>query len=198
VKDFVSPANLLTSGNLVAGFLALILAARGEFVWAAGLIGVAATFDSVDGLVARHTHSESPFGSKLDSLADLVSFGATPALILYVGSLHQLPVLGLAASMAFIVGGAWRLARFSLVEERDHFVGFPIPPAAVISVVLVVASAPPPLVCVVTALLAGLMVSTIPIPTLAGLVLGLRRRSAPELELGAAAESGDEAPRTSG
>lgn len=198
MKDFVRPANLLTSGNLVAGFLALILAARAEFVWAAGLIGAAAIFDSVDGIVARHTRAESAFGSKLDSLADLVSFGAAPALILYTGALHQVPVLGLAASMAFVVGGAWRLARFSLVEDRHQFVGFPIPPAAVISVLLVVASAPAPLVCVVTALLAGLMVSTMPVPTIAGLILGLRRPSPAELELGPAAEGGDEAPRLSG
>lgn len=198
MKDFVNPANLLTSGNLVAGFLALILAARGEFVWAAGLIGVAATFDSVDGIVARHTRAESVFGSRLDSLADLVSFGAAPALILYTGSLHELPVLGLAASMAFVLGGAWRLARFSLLEDRHYFVGFPIPPAAVISIVLVVVPAPAPLVCVVTALLAGLMVSTVPVPTFAQLLAGLRRPETGELELGAPAESGDEAPRPSG
>lgn len=195
MKDYVSPANLLTSSNLVAGFLALILAARGDFVWAAGLIGAAAAFDSVDGIVARRGRAESVFGSRLDSLADLVSFGAAPGLVLYTGALHELPVLGLAASMTFVLGGAWRLARFPLLENRHYFIGFPIPPAAVVSVLLVVASVPVALVCAATALLAALMVSTVPIPTFAQAVRALRRPAPAPLR--PTGDSADEAPRTS-
>lgn len=194
MKDFVSPANLLTSGNLIAGFLALILAARGDFVWAAGLVGVAAIFDSVDGIAARRSGSQSEFGSRLDSLADLVSFGAAPGLVLYIGALHELPVLGLAASMAFVLAGAWRLARFSLLEDPHYFVGFPIPPAAVVSLVLVVSSAPVALVCAVTALLAALMVSTVSIPTFAQMLITLRRPAQGDLQ--PTGESADEAPST--
>ena len=174
MKDFVSPANLLTSGNLVAGFLALILAARGEFVWAAGLIGVAATFDSVDGLVARHTHSESPFGSKLDSLADLVSFGAVPAFALYVALLHDLKVIGIAACLGFLLCGAWRLARFPLVQNSNFFVGLPIPPAGVAAALVAAWGPPPAFALLVTIALTVLMVSTLEFPTFSSVRRGRR------------------------
>ena len=179
MKDYFSAANFLTSGNLLAGFLALVLAARGEPVWAAAMIGAAGVFDSVDGIAARRSRAESVFGSRLDSLADLISFGAAPALILYSFSLHRLPVLGIAACMAFLLCGAWRLARFSLLENRHHFVGFPIPPAA-------------------EARLSGLMVSSVPVPTLGSLVAPFGRSSRAELDLSSTGDGGEEAPRASG
>ncbi len=198
MKDYFSAANFLTSGNLLAGFLALVLAARGEPVWAAAMIGAAGVFDSVDGIAARRSRAESVFGSRLDSLADLISFGAAPALILYSFSLHRLPVLGIAACMAFLLCGAWRLARFSLLENRHHFVGFPIPPAAVIVVGLVVVSAPPPVVWLAVAVLSGLMVSSVPVPTLGSLVAPFGRSSRAELDLSSTGDGGEEAPRASG
>jgi CDP-diacylglycerol--serine O-phosphatidyltransferase len=197
VKDFVSPASIVTSGNLVAGFLALVLAAQGELVWAAALVGVAAACDSVDGIIARRQRCESVFGSRLDSLADLVSFGAAPAFILYSGPLDGIAVAGMGACLAFVLSGAWRLARFSLLENRDHFVGFPIPPAAVIVVALAVSGTPPALVWLATAVLSALMVSTLPVPTFGGLVRDLLRRGSADLEMASAPDVPDQAPRPS-
>lgn len=196
MKDFVNPASVVTSGNLVAGFLALVLAAQGEFGWAAALVGVAATCDSVDGIVARRQRCESVFGSRLDSLADLVSFGAAPALILYGGPLDGIAVAGMGACLAFVLSGAWRLARFSLLENRDFFVGFPIPAAAVIVVALAVSGIPAALVWLATAVLSALMVSTLPIPTLGGLVRDLLRRGSADLEM-TPPDVPDQAPRPS-
>ncbi|MDQ3587519.1 MAG: CDP-diacylglycerol--serine O-phosphatidyltransferase [Actinomycetota bacterium] len=166
----LSPANLLTSGNLAAGFLALILAEQGEFAWAAGCVGAAAVCDSVDGLVARLTKSECEFGSQLDSLADLVSFGISPALIVYLSTLQSLPVAGIAACLGFVLCGGWRLARFQVDEESRHrFIGLPIPPAGVITVVLAILDPSPGLALAIVVVLGLLMVSRLPFPTLAEL-----------------------------
>ena len=196
-KDLVTPANAITSGNLVAGFLALVLAAEGRLALAAVLVGVAATCDALDGLVARRTRSECMFGGRLDSLADLISFGAAPAMMLYAGDLRALPVAGLAACVAFFVCGAWRLARFSLVENRHHFVGLPIPPAGVIAMVLALSAAPALVVAGIATVLAALMISTIPFPTLGRLVGVLRRSSRREVGLTGGGDAPEPAPRVS-
>jgi len=197
VKDFVSPASIVTSANLVAGFLALVLAAQGELMWAAALVGFAAACDSVDGIVARRQRCESVFGSRLDSLADLLSFGAAPALILYSGPLDGIAVAGMGVCLAFVLSGAWRLARFSLLENRDHFVGFPIPPAAVIVVALAVTGTPAALVWLATAVLSALMVSTLPVPTFGGLVRDLQQRGSADLEMAPAPDVPDQELRPS-
>jgi CDP-diacylglycerol---serine O-phosphatidyltransferase len=194
-RDLVTPANALTTGSLVAGFVALVVAAEGRLALAAVLIGVAATCDALDGLVARRTKTECLFGCRLDSLADLVSFGAAPAMMLYAGDLRELPVVGLAACVAFFVCGAWRLARFSLVENRDYFVGLAIPPAGVIAVVLALSAAPPLAVAVIATLLALLMISTIHFPTLGRLARGLQRSSRREVTLTGGGEAPEPAPR---
>jgi CDP-diacylglycerol--serine O-phosphatidyltransferase len=197
MKDFINAASIVTSGNLVAGFLALVLAAQGELGWAAALVGVAAACDSVDGIVARRQRCESVFGSRLDSLADLLSFGAAPALILYSAPLDGVAVAGTAACLAFVLSGAWRLARFSLLENRDHFVGFPIPPAAVIVVTLAVTGTPAAVVWLATAVLSALMVSTLPVPTLGGLVRGLLRRGSADLQTVPAPDVPPQSPQPS-
>lgn len=170
MTGFLSPANLITSGHLAAGFLAVVLLEQGELGWAAGCVGVAAVCDSVDGLVARFTDSECEVGSELDSLADLVSFGVAPALAVYLSGLNSLPVLGIAACVAYVVCGGWRLARFQVEEESRHrFVGLPIPPAGVIVAVLAATQPYPALSLGIVAILSLLMVSRLPIPTLAEL-----------------------------
>ena len=164
----VNPANLLTSGNLAAGFLALILVQQGDYAWAAGCVVAAAVFDSVDGLVARLTRSECEFGSQLDSLADLVSFGIVPAIAVYLSVLESVPVAGIAACLGFLLCGAYRLARFQVDEEsRRRFVGLSIPPSGLIAVGLAAVEAPRGLTLAVVAVLSLLMVSRIPFPTLA-------------------------------
>jgi CDP-diacylglycerol--serine O-phosphatidyltransferase len=166
----LGPANLLTGGTLAAGFLALILAEQGEYAWAAGCVGAAAIFDSVDGLVARLTKSDCGFGSQLDSLADLVSFGVAPAFVVYLSTLQSLPVAGIAGCLAFVLGGGWRLARFQIDEQsRQRFVGLSIPPAGLIVVVLAALDPPRGLALAVVVILSLLMVSRLPFPTLAEL-----------------------------
>lgn len=171
MREFVTLPNAVTSGNLAAGFLALLVAPR-SLLLATLLVVLAVVFDVLDGLIARRTNRDGAFGTNLDSLADLVSFGAVPALALYVGLLHTLPVLGFLGCLAFLLCGAWRLARFPLVKSSRGFVGLPIPPAAV-AVMLLVLWGPAPLVALlVTAALGALMVSTVPFPTLAAIGSG--------------------------
>jgi CDP-diacylglycerol---serine O-phosphatidyltransferase len=155
----------LTAASLVGGFLALILAGQGDVKWAAGVVVVCGILDSVDGIVARRMDLSGPFGAQLDSLADIVAFGAAPALMLYFGVLNELPVVGLAACGAFVLCGAWRLARFALIADEDRFVGLPIPPAAVIAAGTAAWAPPAGVVLAMTVALCVLMVSDVPFPT---------------------------------
>jgi CDP-diacylglycerol--serine O-phosphatidyltransferase len=172
MKEYVNLPNALTSGSLAAGFLALLVIFQtNHLLVAAGLVALAAVFDMLDGAMARRTgNNDDAFGANLDSLADVVSFGAVPALALYWGSLYALPYfIGLAACLIFFVCGAWRLARFSLCKHPLYFLGCPIPFAGVL-VALLAALAPHPLLALPIALVLGaLMVGTLPFPTLSGL-----------------------------
>lgn len=167
MRDFVNPANAMTSGSLACGFLALILAAQGDFAWAAGLICVAAGFDAVDGIAARRDGcSGNGFGSDLDSLADLVSFGAAPAFMLYLSVLHEIPIAGIAVCLGFLLSGAWRLARYPLVASPRHYVGLPIPPAGIVTAVIAAWQPPAEVALTVALALTVLMISVLPFPTL--------------------------------
>jgi CDP-diacylglycerol--serine O-phosphatidyltransferase len=171
VREFVTLSNIITSGNLAAGFFALILVVQGRLLAAAGLVVVAAVLDSLDGKLAREELDENAFGSALDSLADLVSFGAVPALALYLAGLNEVPVLGAVACLLYLLAGAWRLARFSVVKGSGVFLGLPIPPAGIAAMLLALVL--PPLAALVAVLaLALLMVSSIRFPTIST----LRRR----------------------
>lgn len=167
---------LITCGNLAAGFLALLLAVQGSFIRAVALVLVAAGLDLLDGAVARGSSSDGEFGSNLDSLADLVSFGVAPAAVLHLSSLHALPILGVAACIFYVVCGALRLARFPLVKVPEQFVGLPIPPAGVILVGLTVLDVGWPLLLAATLVCSVLMVSEIPFPKLSGISLSGRSR----------------------
>jgi len=195
VREFATPANVLTSGNLASGFVALVLVAQGEFVWGAALVGAAGIFDGLDGFVARDGDRETAFGSRLDSLSDLVSFGIAPALLLYFGGLDELPVAGIGACLAFVLCGGWRLARFTLVENRFHFVGLPIPPAGVIAAALGVTPVPTPIVCALVVLAAALMVSRARFPTLAAITRFLRRAGPREVAFPVASEPAERTAR---
>ena len=163
----ISPLpTLITCGNLAAGFLAGLLAVGGNFVPAAALILVAAALDLLDGAVARAKATDGEFGGNLDSLADLVSFGVAPAIVLYLSSLHAVPITGVAACTIYVVCGALRLARFPLVKSPEHFVGLPIPPAGAILAGLALLGLIWPIVLVATLILSALMVSEIPFPKL--------------------------------
>ncbi len=125
--------NLFTTLNIFCGFYAVIAAVNGASNAAAIAILVAAIFDALDGKIARATHTTSRFGVEYDSLADLISFGLAPGLMIYLWALKPLGRLGWLAAFLFMVCGALRLARFNTQVDSvksDYFVGLPIPAAA--------------------------------------------------------------------
>jgi len=127
--------NLVTAGGIFAGFYAIIAATDGHFDRAAWFILLAAIFDGLDGKIARLTGTSSKFGVELDSLADVISFGVAPGVLLYLWALRPFGKLGWLAAFLYVICGALRLARFnvqvSTVESR-RFIGIPIPAAACI------------------------------------------------------------------
>lgn len=125
--------NLLTTGNLFCGFYGIIAAIKHDFRTAAIAILFACLFDILDGKVARLTGSNSRFGVEYDSLADLVAFGVAPAVLVYLWALEPFGRLGWVAAFLFVACGALRLARFNVQVDsvsKKHFVGLPIPGAA--------------------------------------------------------------------
>jgi CDP-diacylglycerol--serine O-phosphatidyltransferase len=125
--------NLITTMNLFMGFLAIIQAIKGEYLFSAYAIVAAAVFDQLDGRVARLTHSMSKFGAEYDSLCDLVSFGVAPGIMLYLWALQPFERVGWLVSFLFAACGALRLARFNVqatIIEKAYFQGLPIPMAA--------------------------------------------------------------------
>lgn len=146
---FVLP-NLFTVTSIFCGFYALTLCAGeatpGHLYQAALAIFFALFFDGFDGRVARLTRTQSQFGMELDSLADVVSFGAAPAMLVYKWALAPLGFVGLFLSFAVLACGALRLARFNVIAQRStgggggrFFVGLPIPLAAGVLISLVIA-----------------------------------------------------------
>ncbi len=125
--------NAFTLCNLFAGFYAIVQGMNHEFEKAAIAIFVAMVLDSLDGRVARLTHTQSAFGAEFDSLTDMVSFGAAPALVMYEWALHDLNRLGWGAAFVYCAGAALRLARFNTqlsVADKRWFTGIPSPAAA--------------------------------------------------------------------
>ena len=125
--------NLFTAGSLFAGFYCMVSTVNGDFRTAALWILASSIFDGLDGKVARLTGTASKFGVEFDSLADVVSFGAAPGLLMYCWALKPFGRLGWLAGFLFLVCAALRLARFNVqVEtvESKRFVGLPTPAAA--------------------------------------------------------------------
>jgi CDP-diacylglycerol---serine O-phosphatidyltransferase len=125
--------NLFTTTALFAGFYAIVQAMNGRFDQAAIAIFVAMVLDGIDGRVARLTKTQSAFGAEYDSLSDMVSFGAAPALVVYEWALRSLGKLGWIAAFVYIAGAALRLARFNTmleVADKRFFQGLPSPSAA--------------------------------------------------------------------
>ena len=125
-------ANILTMLNLSSGCLALILLMNGYASLGAVLIFTAALFDMYDGKVARSLNVTSDFGKQLDSLADLISFGVAPALLIYQNILSEYSVAGIPLTVMYILCGAIRLARYNVTTFTGSFQGLPIPVAGCI------------------------------------------------------------------
>ena len=125
--------NLFTLAALFGGFYAIVMAMNGRFEMAAIGVFAAMVLDSLDGRVARMTNTQSAFGEQMDSLADMVSFGAAPALISYEWALKGLGRWGWMAAFVYISCAALRLARFNVnttVVDKRYFQGLPSPAAA--------------------------------------------------------------------
>ncbi len=129
--------NLVTSGNLLSGLIAIYLAFHQELEWAAIAIGIAAIFDFADGMTARLLRTSSDMGKQLDSLADLVSFGVAPGFIMMhmMSNSPCVPAHLLATFPALLLpmAAAWRLAKFNTDSEQENsFKGLPTPAAAMV------------------------------------------------------------------
>jgi CDP-diacylglycerol--serine O-phosphatidyltransferase len=125
--------NAITLAALFSGFYGIVMAMNGRFEVACIAIFCAAVLDSLDGRVARMTNSQSAFGEQMDSLCDMVSFGAAPALIVYIWGLKDLGKAGWIPAFVYIAGAALRLARFNVnigVVDKRFFQGMPSPAAA--------------------------------------------------------------------
>ena len=125
--------SVLTTFGMFAGFYSIIASINGDFTTAAISILIAMLWDTLDGRVARLTNTQSAFGAEYDSLADLVSFGVAPALLVYEWSLSDLGRFGWLAAFIYLACAALRLARFNTQvgsADKQYFQGFPSPAAA--------------------------------------------------------------------
>lgn len=164
--------NLFTTAALFAGFYSIVAAMKGYFDLASIAIFVAMILDALDGRVARMTNTQTAFGAQYDSLSDLVSFGVAPALLIYSWSLFGIGKVGWLAAFIFVAATALRLARFNvqpLDYDKRYFQGLPSPAGAGVIAGTVwlgytydlagLLIAIP--VCVLTVIIAAMMVSTI-------------------------------------
>ena len=181
--------NLITLLAIGSGVTAIRLGMEGRFELAIGAVILATVLDGIDGRVARLLKGTSRFGAELDSLADFVNFGVTPALLIYMWSLHALNNLGWVVALVLAIACALRLARFNVMAEemddapdwqRGYFVGIPAPAGALLAITpmyagflgLVEGETIAPVVLAWVALVAIGMVSRL--PTYSGKTIGGR------------------------
>ena len=129
--------NLFTAMNMFSGFFSIISASQGNYTYAGWLIIIAAIFDTLDGFMARLTKSSSELGVELDSLSDVISFGAAPSFLLYTTYFNQFETFGVIISSLPLIAGGFRLARFNVQLvgfDKSYFTGLPIPSAALVIV----------------------------------------------------------------
>ena len=126
--------NLFTAGSIFTGVISIVEASQSHFANAAWLILLALLFDGLDGRVARLTNTTSRFGVEFDSLADIISFGIAPAMLLYFYAGYDFGRFGILVSALYVIFGAIRLARFNISTAKTDpnvFIGLPIPTAAI-------------------------------------------------------------------
>ena len=125
--------NILTTFGLFSGFFSIILAINGKYSQAALAIFIAILWDGLDGRVARFTNTESSFGAQYDSIADMLSFGAAPALLVYFWAFIDMGKIGWISAFIYVIAAALRLARFNTqtsTADKFYFQGLPSPAAA--------------------------------------------------------------------
>lgn len=129
---FILPS-LLTLTSIFLAFYGIVAAIKANYVLSAALILAASFFDGIDGKVARLTKTTTRFGLELDSLADVISFGVAPAILMYMWALDPYDRIGWVSAFVFVACGALRLARFNVQSgtiDPKRFNGLPIPAAA--------------------------------------------------------------------
>ena len=128
-KGFILPG-IFTSLNLLGGIAAILLAVRGDYAFSSWMIIIAILFDGLDGKIARWLNRETSFGLYLDSLADLVSSGIAPVVLVYKVTFDQMPWFFSCFCIIYVFSGSYRLARFIAVQKGDRsqgYIGLPIP-----------------------------------------------------------------------
>jgi len=158
--------SIFTLANLLVGVVSLVLTMDSNFQLAAIMILFAMVLDGMDGRLARRLDAASPFGKELDSLADLVSFGVAPAILVYALKMKALGFIGLLVCLAFALCGAIRLARFNVLNISTYFVGVPITAAGSLVALTILLGNRLPVMAypVIMIVLAYLMVSNIKVP----------------------------------
>lgn len=172
--------SMFTVGNMFAGFFALIATINGHYGSAAIAIGIAVVLDGLDGRVARMANATSDFGLQLDSLADVISFGVAPAVLIYSWGLAEFGNFARFSAFLFVTCGAMRLARFNVqMKNLKSFAGLPIPAGAGYMAATVHLFGTPPhsdvfkyYLIAATFVISLLMISTIRYPSLKQLNLG--------------------------
>jgi CDP-diacylglycerol--serine O-phosphatidyltransferase len=139
----VTAPSMFTTGNMACGFSAILLAFADHFHWAAIMLAGSIVLDIADGAVARLVGATSPFGVQLDSLADLVSFGLAPAVLVHTWALPENPVLAWLSAFFWLACAAFRLARFNVtvdpLADKKYFVGLPSPGATLVVIATILA-----------------------------------------------------------
>lgn len=138
--------SVFTLGNVLLGFYAIVLGIRGRFDDAAVMVIIAGILDALDGRIARLTGNESEFGKQFDSLADVLTFGSTPAFLAYLWGLEAYGRVGWLVPLFYLLCTTIRLARFNVqtrVVDSRSFVGLPSPAAAGAVVALLFAAPTP-------------------------------------------------------
>jgi CDP-diacylglycerol---serine O-phosphatidyltransferase len=181
-RPHLTLANGVTTASLLSGLAAMFEATRtgvplppARLRLVIALIAVSAVLDAVDGPIARRRGTAGPFGTGLDSLADMVAFGVAPAVGLYYAQLHAVPVAGGIAAAAWCVCASWRLARHPLCARRSAFTGCPVPLGAVVVGALSL-EGQAILTLIAAAAVSILMVGRLPFPTWHAVAGHLRSR----------------------
>ncbi|PRY61584.1 CDP-diacylglycerol--serine O-phosphatidyltransferase [Knoellia remsis] len=162
----VTAPTIFTTLNMMSGLSSVLLAFRGQFTLAAILIAVSIVMDIADGGVARLVGATSPFGLQMDSLADLISFGLAPAVLVHTWALSGYPVLSWLAAFFWLGCAAFRLARFNVtvdpLADKRYFVGLPSPAAAAVVMATIFALSQPEAGGYDSRLIAPLVLSFVP------------------------------------
>lgn len=136
--------NFLTTIHILFGYFSILASIQGKFQWAAFWIIISAVLDGFDGIIARLTKTQSEFGVQLDSLADSVSFGVAPCLLLYFWGFKTAVPHGVAIffSFIFLAAGVLRLARYNILQrditDRKYYTGLTLPSASMVVVAVVI------------------------------------------------------------